>query len=117
MTTTVELLSYEEEVARALGWELHEIAGQPLVEVRVTPVWSSRSGLWAQVWTVLALDSQGREVPLPGAVTRVVDLLRSAFPLACWSRAQDYDVRTGALTEHVTHTPDSLTATPERSAP
>ncbi len=98
------------DVRTVLAEELREIAGRPLVQVLVFLQFDERDGGRRLMWTVLALDAEGREVPLPGRVIPVVNLLRRTFPLAEWGRAQRYRVGTGALTKY---TPRKPATTPE----
>ncbi|MFE6362921.1 hypothetical protein ACFVP3_23345 [Streptomyces sp. NPDC057806] len=85
--------------------DLAVIAGRELTEVRITPALYG-GGL---SFCAMALDGQHREVPLPRIQHAVADRVRRAFPRADWSRAQDYDVTSGVLTEHVTRLPACLT--------
>lgn len=89
----------------ALLAKLSQHAGRRLAEVRLTPY-----GRGSQTWyCVMALDDNRREVPLPkGAARAISQDLRSAFPTARWSRAQDYNATTGVLAEHVPTLPASL---------
>ncbi|MGW7355143.1 hypothetical protein ACWGI0_00230 [Streptomyces sp. NPDC054802] len=94
------------ELRLLLRTRLHAAAGAPVAEVRITH--HQRAG--AQLYCVMALGTDRREVPLPkGAARDITGTLRTAFPRARWSRAQDYDVTTGALVEHVTRLPACLT--------
>jgi hypothetical protein len=95
-----------------LRGRLREITGRVLAEVRVTRVqWTDDPR-----WCVLALTVEKRlpfgrrEVPLADGDhhREIAELLKRAFPHADWDRAQDYDVATGFLTEHVTVLPDCL---------
>jgi len=92
----------------ALASDLEELAGCPLAQVIVWPQWDERGGGHRRLWTVLAIGPDGSEVPLPGRVIKVVNLLRSTFPLAPWGRAQRYRVRSGALTKYTPRLSDSL---------
>jgi hypothetical protein len=84
--------------------DLREVAGRELAEVRITPaLYGGGTSFCA-----MALDSRGREVPLPGVQRFVADRLRRAFPRADWDCAQDYDVTTGILREHVVRQPACL---------
>lgn len=93
------------ELRLLLLTRLREAAGRDVTEVRLT---SYRRGS-GRFWCVLVLGCDRREVPLPqGAPKKISDALRSAFPSARWSRAQDYDITTGVLTEHRTAMPACL---------
>ncbi|WP_327377957.1 hypothetical protein OG393_30770 [Streptomyces sp. NBC_01216] len=81
------------------------LAGTGIGELRLTPYQRGTT----RFWCVMALGVDRREVPLPqGAPRRLSDALREAFPAARWDRAQDYDVRSGILTEHVIVLPEIL---------
>lgn len=69
--------------------------------VRLTPYWSDATGK-VRVWhTVLVLDTDGREVPLPrGAHLMIRELLRQAFPAEWLDQTVDYDIETGDLRLH-----------------
>lgn len=97
MTTVLEQVTAE-RCTVALAWNLKALAGRPVAKVRITPVMSSRDGRLRRLWTVLALDFEGREIPLPGLVVPVTNLLRNAFPDAEWGRSQSYNTATGRLT-------------------
>jgi hypothetical protein len=84
----------------ALAWELQTIAGRPLAQVIVWPRWDERDGGHRRMWTALAIGLDGCEVPLPGRVIPVINLLRRTFPLAPWGRPQRYRIREGALTKY-----------------
>jgi len=95
---------------------LREITGRVLAEVRVTRVqWTD-----GPRWCVLALTVEKRppfghrEVPLADSNQHegIAELLKATFPDADWDTAQDYDVTTGALTEHVVRPPASLRGAP-----
>jgi hypothetical protein len=93
------------ELRLLLRTHLHAAAGRPVAEVRVT----HHRRADARLYCVMALSADRREVPLPkGAAKLISDALRSAFPHARWSRAQDYDVTTGVLVEHLTLLPACL---------
>ncbi|MFJ4365118.1 hypothetical protein ACIP4S_13300 [Streptomyces chartreusis] len=94
------------KAGKRLAEALREITGfYAVTEVRITP---ARYGN-GTVHCAMALASNRREIPLPGAVRKeVVDLLNSAFPGADWSRAQDYNVTAGVLSEHVVRLPACL---------
>lgn len=84
--------------------DLRRITGRILAEVRITPaLYGGGTGFCA-----MALDDRRREVPLPGVQQAVADRVRRAFLRADWSRAQDYNVTTGVLREHVVRLPASL---------
>lgn len=91
-----------------LAWDLREIAGQPLTQVIIWPQYDERDGGHRRLWTVLAIGLDGREVPLPGRMIPVINLLRRTFPLAEWGRAQRYRVRTGVLTRYTPRQPECL---------
>jgi hypothetical protein len=95
----------------ALRDSLRRITGRHLAEVRITCVRWEDGLRWVAL--ALTIDRQPpfghREVPLNGDQHRkITRLLRDAFPLATWDRAQDYDVETGILREHVPQLPDCL---------
>ncbi|MEV7422833.1 hypothetical protein [Streptomyces sp. NPDC091212] len=82
---------------------LRTAVGREVIEVRLTPYHRGST------WCVMALGTNRHEVPLPkGAARAISDGLRRAFPDAAWDVAQDYDVTTGVLTEHVTVLPACL---------
>ncbi|QIJ62593.1 hypothetical protein [Streptomyces sp. JB150] len=91
---------------------LRGIAGRDVAAVRVTRVSWPDGPRW--VVMLLVDDSRAargrREVPVvEGRHHRdVALLLRDAFPLANWAIAQDYDISTGALTEHRVPVPACL---------
>ncbi|MEU3899789.1 hypothetical protein [Streptomyces sp. NPDC045251] len=93
--------------------ELRRLVGRPLAEVRVTRVQWPEGKRW--VVALFHVDKSApwnrREIPVPaGRLHRVIALLiRNAFTHAHWGRAQDYDVATGVLTEHVVRMPSCLT--------
>ncbi|MFF9097614.1 hypothetical protein ACF1AX_31390 [Streptomyces sp. NPDC014802] len=97
---------------QAIRDELRRITGRYLSEVRITRVrWDN-----GQRWVALALtvDPQPpfghREIPLSDGKKhkKIAVLLRDAFPHANWAVAQDYDVTTGVLTEHIVRVPACL---------
>lgn len=92
----------------ALNAGLRAVAGWLVAEVRITPVTCTRDGGHQRMWAVCALDSRGGEIPPPGVAVQVVNLIRRAFPLARWGRAQDYRLATGVLAEHITRLPAAL---------
>lgn len=102
----------EQAKAVQLSWRLKLIVGRPVTEIRITPIASNRDGSRRKLWAVLALSGPSREVPLPvGAAVQITALLRSTFPLAMWGRAQDYNVQSGVLVEHVIRYPACLRVT------
>jgi hypothetical protein len=118
MTTVAEQATAKHRMV-SLAWELNALVGREgrpgrqgrrVAKVRVTPVVSSRDGRMRQFWTVLALDAAGCEIPLPGLVVPVTNLLRAAFPDANWERAQNYNVTTGRLTLYRPRRPECLRA-------
>lgn len=91
---------------RALDQQLYTLVGRHVGEVRITRVnWPD-----GKRWVATAFDRQGREIPMRegGLHHQAAIILCDAFPRADWSRAQDYDTRTGILTEHVVRMPASL---------
>ncbi|WP_155054533.1 hypothetical protein [Streptomyces blattellae] len=90
----------------ALDERLYILCGRLVKEVRITRV------RWPQGkrWVALVIGLNGREVPLHdgGLHHQAAIILRDAFPHADWSRAQDYDVATGVLREHVVALPACL---------
>ena len=91
--------------ARDRLWrQLRDITGHDVIEVRVTPAAYGEG----TVWCAMAIDSNRREIPLPGSTKEVAGLIRRAFVDADWHRAHDYDVTTGALTEHAIAMPGCL---------
>ncbi|MEV6791307.1 hypothetical protein AB0M87_04745 [Streptomyces sp. NPDC051320] len=102
-------VTHSSQAALALRHELFSrlshAAGRELTEVRVTA--HKRND--ARFWCVMALDCNRLETPLPqGAARTITYQLRRAFPDARWGRAQDYDVITGVLSEHVVTVPACL---------
>lgn len=90
---------------KRLAERLRDITGfYAVAEVRITPALYGGG----TVWCAMAIGSNRREIPLPGVARQVTAVIREAFPGADWDRAQDYDVTTGALTEHVTAMPEAL---------
>lgn len=83
---------------------LAELTARDVIEVRVTPAAYGEG----TVWCAMAIDSNRREIPLPGRTGKVAALVRHLFPDADWDRAHDYDVTTGALTEHAIAIPGCL---------
>ncbi|MFF7966703.1 hypothetical protein ACFZC3_15215 [Streptomyces sp. NPDC007903] len=94
----------DERTRTRLDRQLGDIAGAALSEVRITPALYGDG----TVWCAMALDLDGREVPLAGRTREVASLLREAFPGARWNRAQDYDVASGKLRKHVIELPAAL---------
>ncbi|MFI5973589.1 hypothetical protein [Streptomyces sp. NPDC051452] len=97
-------LTAGQRTRRRLVSALNEITRSSVAEIRITP---ARYGD-GTVWCAMALTAGRREVPLPGHARQVASLIREAFPLADWSRAQDYHVTSGVLREHVTPMPAAL---------
>lgn len=93
-----------------LAAQLRDISGCRLAEVRITPALYGGGTTWCAM--AFGVDRTApwnrREVPLPGVHGEIASLLRKAFPSADWDRAQDYDVVTGLLSEHVTELPACL---------
>lgn len=97
-----------------LASQLRQLIGRPIAELRITRVrWDD--GLQWVVLPLAAVVIRGvarghREIPLAeGTLHRdIAVLVRDAFPHADWSRAQDYDVVTGVLREHIIRTPAAL---------
>jgi hypothetical protein len=109
-TAAVHVLDDDQRLA--LHDRLRRITGRNLTEVRITRVrWND--GLR---WVALALTVDpdppfaSREIPLAhgGQHREIALLLRNSFPHADWSRAQDYDVATGVLRQHVVRRPACL---------
>lgn len=96
-----------------LSSELRQLVGRPVTEVRVTRVQWPEGKRW--VVALFHVDRKqpwkAQEMPVPeGRLHRVIALLiRNAFPHARWNRAQDYNVATGVLAEHVVRMPACLT--------
>ncbi|MGV4984560.1 hypothetical protein ACVB8X_14155 [Streptomyces sp. NRAIS4] len=92
--------------------DLRRIIGRAIAEVRITRVRWQDSLRWVAL--ALSVDPKPpfghREVPLTDGDQHreIALLLRDAFPHANWSVAQDYDVETGTLREHVTPLPECL---------
>ncbi|WP_406168972.1 hypothetical protein [Streptomyces sp. NBC_00996] len=90
----------------ALDERLYILVGRSVKEIRITRV------RWPQGkrWVALVIGRNGREVPLHegGLHHQAAIVLRDAFPQANWSRAQDYDVATGVLREHLVRLPAGL---------
>ncbi|MEU1596161.1 hypothetical protein ABZ468_25710 [Streptomyces sp. NPDC005708] len=92
--------------------ELLRITGRMAVEVRITRTRWPDGLHWVAM--VLVIDPRApwgrREVPLTegGQHREIALLLRGAFPNADWARAQDYDVVTGTLREHLVRLPACL---------
>lgn len=90
----------------ALDQQLYTLVGRSVKEVRITRVrWPE-----GKRWVAMVIGSTGREVPLRdgGLHHQAAIILRHAFPHANWSRAQDYDVATGVLRQHVVRLPAGL---------
>lgn len=91
---------------RALDEQLYTLFGRPVRELRITRVTRPEG----KKWVAMAIGTNGKEVPVfdGGLHRQAAHVLRDAFPHANWSRAQDYQVATGVLSEHVVRTPASL---------
>lgn len=90
----------------ALAERLYILVGRSVKEARITRVrWPD-----GKRWVAMVLGHNGREVPLydRGLHHQAAIILRDAFPHANWSRAQDYDVSTGILREHLVRRPADL---------
>lgn len=87
----------------ALHQQLYILIGRSAKEVRITRV-RRREG---NRWVAMVIGAGGQEVPLRGSGLhhQAAVVLREAFPHANWSIAQNYDVTTGTLTEHVVRLP------------
>lgn len=91
---------------RALSEQLYTLFGRPVKEVRITRVtWPE-----GKKWVAMVIGTHGKEVPVfdRGLHDQAAIVLRDAFPHANWGVAQDYDVATGVLREHVIRMPASL---------
>jgi hypothetical protein len=87
----------------ALDQQLYVLMGRSVKEVRITRVnWPE-----GKKWVAMVIGIHGREVPLydGGLHQQAAMILREAFPHANWARAQDYDVKTGILREHIARVP------------
>jgi hypothetical protein len=94
------------ETVSALRQQLYTLVGRAVKEVRLTRVnWPD-----GKRWVATVFGVTGNEVPLydRGLHHQAAMVLKAAFPDANWSAAQDYDVRTGVLREHVVRIPASL---------
>jgi hypothetical protein len=91
---------------RALDQRIYLLVGRRATEVRITRVNWPGGARW--VTTVFGLG--GREVPLyaRGLHLQAALVLKDVFPDADWSTAQDYDVKTGVLRQHVAPAPAGL---------
>ncbi|MFF3847991.1 hypothetical protein [Streptomyces sp. NPDC002328] len=106
MSATTTRFEADARTRRALDQRLFTLVGRQVKEIRITRVnWPN-----GKRWVALVIGSTGREVPMfeGGLHHQAAIVLRDAFPHANWSRAQDYDVATGVLCEHVVRTPASL---------
>ncbi|MFJ9114431.1 hypothetical protein ACIRJO_02660 [Streptomyces sp. NPDC102394] len=106
MTAPAQEFTATEEERRTLDQLLYILVGRSVKEVRITRVNWPEGKRW--VTTVFGLN--GKEVPLyeRGLHKQAAIVLRDAFPDANWARAQDYDVKTGVLREHVVQLPAGL---------
>lgn len=94
------------ETVSALRQQLYTLVGRAVKEVRITRVnWPN-----GKRWVALIIGVTGQEVPLfdRGLHHQAALVLRDAFPHANWAVAQDYDVTSGVLREHVVRMPSSL---------
>ena len=100
MTAQAAPLTAQDDARRALDQQLYILVGRTVKEVRITHVPSSGGKRWA----AMAIGAAGNEIPLydHGRAYQAAIILRQAFPDANWLVAQDYDVATGVLSEHVT---------------
>ncbi|MGP4085441.1 hypothetical protein [Streptomyces sp. KR55] len=95
-----------DDTRTALDQQLYTLFGRAVREVRITRVsWPD-----GKRWVAMAIGTHGGEIPLHdgGLHHQAAMVLRDAFPHANWSRAQDYDVATGTLREHLVRVPASL---------
>lgn len=101
MSTVAPLAHIDGAACWSLSRDLGRIAPRWPALVRLTPYWSDAVGE-PHIWhTVLVLDEQGREVPLPrGAHAFIHEALRQAFPAQWLDQTVDYDVATGDLRLH-----------------
>lgn len=113
MSTETAPENIAQESARlALRDSLRRITGRDVAEVRITRVRWEDGLRWCSM--VLTVDRQPpfghREVPLAEGHQHhtIALLLRDAFPHANWATAQDYDVETGSLHEHIVRLPECL---------
>ncbi|MHC3474639.1 hypothetical protein ACYF6T_38920 [Streptomyces sp. 7R007] len=86
-----------------LHQQLYTLFGRRVKEVRITRVtWPE-----GKRWVAMVIGVHGREMPVreKGLHNNAAAVLREAFPHANWSRAQDYDVASGVLREHVVRQP------------
>lgn len=103
MTTETTTHEADEALRRSLDEQLYTLFGRSVKEVRITRVnWPE-----GKRWVAMVIGTHGREVPVRdgGLHQTAAIVLRDAFPNANWSRAQDYDVATGTLRQHVAPTP------------
>ncbi|MGW0583526.1 hypothetical protein ACWD25_48210 [Streptomyces sp. NPDC002920] len=90
----------------SLDEQLYTLFGRRVKEVRITRVtWPE-----GKRWVAMVIGTHGREIPIydGGLHHNAAVVLRDAFPDANWSRAQDYDIATGVLSQHVVRMPASL---------
>ncbi|MGW7197255.1 hypothetical protein [Streptomyces chryseus] len=76
---------------------LHNLVPDAAV-VRLTPVWSDRTGVPRMGTVVLITDDYGRPTGSVAAHRLARAVLRQQFTTAAWDRQQRYDVTTGRLT-------------------
>lgn len=106
MTTGTRELQANAATLAALHERLYVLFGRTVREVRITRVsWPD-----GKRWVAMVIGTHGREVPIfDGGLHHVAAVvLRDAFPDADWDVAQDYDVATGVLRQHVVRMPASL---------
>ena len=106
MSTQAPEMKANAKTRRSLDEQLHTLVGRAVKEVRITRVtWPE-----GKKWVAMAIGTHGREIPVydGGLHHQAAMVLRDAFPDANWGVAQDYDVATGVLREHVISIPSSL---------
>ncbi|WP_416976657.1 hypothetical protein [Streptomyces sp. T028] len=94
------------DTRRALREQLYTLFGRQVKELRITRVtWPE-----GKKWVAMVIGTHGREVPVrdSGLHHQAALVMGAAFPAANWSKAQDYDVATGVLREHVVRRPAAL---------
>ncbi|WP_128803674.1 MULTISPECIES: hypothetical protein [unclassified Streptomyces] len=94
------------ETVSALRQQLYTLVGRAVKEVRLTRVnWPD-----GKRWVATVFGLNGKEVPLydRGLHHQAAMVLKEAFPQANWAVAQDYDVKSGVLREHVVRMPACL---------
>lgn len=106
MTTGIREFQASATTLAALHERLYVLLGRRVREVRITRVtWTD-----GKRWVAMVIGTNGKEVPIfdGGLHHQAAVVLRDAFPDADWSVAQDYDVATGILRQHVVRVPASL---------